>query len=372
MNAVSRPAPVPLVDWIKGLASQLIMWHHFLWYGPLGVAAATLWPEWADWLRQHGRVAVQCFLVVGGFLSARSLAPRPWHVQGPDPREWFGLVWRRYWRLARPYGAALLMALACAWLARQLGQDPDTPAAPTEWGLLANLLFIHDLVGQPALSAGFWYVAIDLQLFALFAALVVLRRHGERGTRLNRICRLVSLLGTVSLCIASLLWLNLDPSIDHLAPYFFGAYGLGILAHWIHAQPRRGGLLLAMAAMVAVAMFVEWRSRVGVAGVVALLLAAQPGAAWWSGLRLHRLMQWLSRVSYGCFLMHYPLLLLVGTLMDLAWPDSPWLALAGLCLTWGLSLAAGWALHHAIEQAPARAPRAAGAARPARLTSQNG
>ena len=178
-----------------------------------------------------------------------------------------------------------------------------------------------------------------------------------------------SLLGTISLCIASLLWLNLDPSLDHLAPYFFGAYGLGVLAHWIHVQPRRGGLLLALAAVVAVAMFVDWRSRVGVAGAMALLLAAQPGAAWLSGLRLHRVLQWLSRVSYGSFLLHYPLLLLVGTLVHLA-SDNPWLALLALTLTWGLSLAAGWGLHRWLEQAPARAPRGAAATRPGPLAGQ--
>lgn len=349
MPTSRRPA-LPLPDWLRAMASQLIIAHHLAWYGPLAVSATVLWPELFSALQSNGRLAVQVFLVVAGFLAARGLAPRPFCRVGPAPTEWPGLVAQRYWRLARPCGVALLAALAAATLARQLGSDPDTPAAPSAPELLANLLFLQDLLGVPALSAGLWYVAIDLQLFALFAALVALRRLGAAGSALNRALRVSSVLGTVTLTVASLFWINLDSRFDIWAPYFFGAYGLGIAACWIQAQPRRAELLVALAALVAVALVFDWRERLAVAGLTALLLAWQPGGERLSRHALHPLMRWLARVSYGSFLLHYPLLLLVGTLTDGTWPGEPVAAALGLLLTWALSLAAGWAMHQWVER----------------------
>jgi peptidoglycan/LPS O-acetylase OafA/YrhL len=364
MPTSRRPA-LPLPDWLRAIASQLIIAHHLAWYGPLAVSAAALWPDLFDGLQAHGRLAVQVFLVVGGFLAARGLASRPFADGGPTPAEWPALVWQRYRRLARPYGVALLAALAAATLARQWGSDPDTPAAPSAPDLLAHLLMLQDLLGVPSLSAGFWYVAIDLQLFALFAALIALRHLGAPGTRWHRAARIASVLGTTTLTLLSLFWINLDSAQDIWAPYFFGAYGLGIAACWIQTQPRRAGLLLALAALVGAALEWAWRDRVAVAGVTALLLAWQPGTDRLARHALHPLMQWLARVSYGSFLLHYPLLLVVGTLVHRIWPEEAGMAALGLLLTWALSLAAGWVIHRWIESAPAR-PRpvvAAGASR---------
>ncbi|MBN8489412.1 MAG: acyltransferase, partial [Burkholderiales bacterium] len=241
-----------------------------------------------------------------------------------------------------------------ATLARQLGSDPDTPAAPRVSELLAHLLFLQDLLDVPSLSAGFWYVAIDMQLFALFAALVTWRRLGAPGSRLNRVARVASVLGTLTLTVASLFWINLDSEQDIWAPYFFGAYGLGIAACWIQAQPRRSGLLLALAALVAAALEWAWRDRIALAGLTALLLAWQPGVERLARHPLHPLMAWLARVSYGSFLLHYPLLLVVGTLVDRVWPDDAVVAALALLLTWALSLTAGWALHRWVERPHAR------------------
>ncbi|MBK6632741.1 MAG: hypothetical protein IPG33_17865 [Betaproteobacteria bacterium] len=60
------------IDAIKAIASQLIVWHHLVAYGPM---AETVYPhveDLTDWLYSHARQAVQAFLVVGGYLAARS------------------------------------------------------------------------------------------------------------------------------------------------------------------------------------------------------------------------------------------------------------------------------------------------------------
>ena len=69
------PARLPLIDALKALASQLIVLHHLAFYGPMADAVRPWAQPLVDALSEHGRLAVQVFLVVAGFLAVRGLAP---------------------------------------------------------------------------------------------------------------------------------------------------------------------------------------------------------------------------------------------------------------------------------------------------------
>jgi peptidoglycan/LPS O-acetylase OafA/YrhL len=332
--AGARTASLSLVDTLKAFASQLIVWHHLAFYGPMSDVARPHAPQLLDWLADDARIAVQVFLVVAGFLAARSLLERR-HIDLPQ------LVWRRYLRLVRPYAVALAVAVAAAWVARQLVPGhPDAPAAPSVGQVLAHLLMLQDVAGLEALSAGVWYVAIDLQLYALLAGLLWLSQRAAG----------LALPVVAGLMLVSLLWLNRQPELDVWAPYFFGAYGLGVLAYWMSQRTRRFGWAAVLAAVVLVALAFEWRSRILVAGLtaLALVLAADlrhPGGA---------LAAALARISYPVFLIHYPVCLVVGAAVLRFWPDSVAVNVFGMVAAWLLSLGAGALLQRWAE------PRQAG------------
>ena len=72
-----------LIDLGKALASQLIVWHHLAAYGPVADTLHAAWPAWMDWLYDYGRMAVQVFLVLGGYLALPGLLHTlhaPWPV----------------------------------------------------------------------------------------------------------------------------------------------------------------------------------------------------------------------------------------------------------------------------------------------------
>ena len=75
---------MPLIDALKAIAALLVLTHHFSSYGPLAESARQHFPVVFDWLFAYGRMAVQVFLVIAGFLAARGLAAssacaaRPW------------------------------------------------------------------------------------------------------------------------------------------------------------------------------------------------------------------------------------------------------------------------------------------------------
>ncbi len=347
------PARLPLIDALKALASQLIVLHHLAFYGPMSDAVRPWAGPLVDALSAHGRLAVQVFLVVAGFLAVRGLAP------GGVPKAFdpVTLVRRRWVRLAGPYLAALAIAVTAAALGRVLTDHDTVPGAPTLVQLLANAAMLQDILGQGALSAGIWYVAIDLQLYALLTVLLWLAHRSPvpgAGPLL-----------VIALGAASLLGFNRDAEWDAWGLYFFGSYALGALAGW--AGPTRGGraALAALAVLGAAALTLDFRTRIAVALATALLLA-------WGmprGLGARRLaspiLEWLGRISYSVFLVHYPVCMLVAAAAARWFADAPLPAALGLALAWVGSTAAG-ALFHRCVEAPlsARATRRPAAAAP--------
>lgn len=87
-----------LIDCTKGLACAAIVWHHLAFYGPMSDVARQAVPGLIDWLYEYARMAVQVFLVLGGFLAAASLAPQGL-ARFTDPAQ---RIARRFVRLVVP------------------------------------------------------------------------------------------------------------------------------------------------------------------------------------------------------------------------------------------------------------------------------
>jgi peptidoglycan/LPS O-acetylase OafA/YrhL len=348
---MTTPQRFPGIDALKGLACVLIVWHHLAFYGPMSDVVYPFAPGLMNWLYDYGRMAVQLFLVVGGFLAAASLAP-----QGVAAFEAPGhLIFRRYRRLVKPYLVALAVSVLVAALVRPWFDHPSVPAAPTLLQLLAHVVLLQDLLGQEALSAGVWYVAIDFQLYAL-AVLVfaAARQFQPRTTRAVS----VGTAAVVLIALLSLLVFNRRPSFDITALYFFGSYALGMLAFWASRAvgARRVFWLAAMVILGTLALALDFRGRLAVALVSALVLVWLAGArqdAWplrW--LQQRRLVQ-LGRMSYSVFLIHFPVCLLVNAVVSHFWPTQLAANALAMLLAFALSLLAGQALYRWVESAPA-------------------
>jgi peptidoglycan/LPS O-acetylase OafA/YrhL len=340
---------LPQVDLLKAFAAQVIVLHHLVSYGPIARAAHDALPALAALLHDYGRMAVQVFLVAGGYLSARALSPRGGALQAGVP----ALLWRRYLRLVLPFLAALALTLgACALVA------PHCPELlPNGIGagqVLAHALLLHDVLGYEVLTVGAWYVAIDMQLFALLVGLLWLARRGWRHPgRLFAGPLLVA-----GMALASAFAFNLDPALDIWAPYFFAAYGLGALVHWLHTWKHgRAGLAL-LVLSIGTALLLDWRDRLALALATALWLAwAQarqaagrtPLPARWGD----RLARW-STQSYALFLLHFPVLLLANALLA-QWPGADeWTGVALLAATWAFAHHLARPFHRWVELPAAR------------------
>lgn len=370
MKAKPTAARAPLIDALKVGAAQLIVLHHLAFYGPMSDHAARLAPALIAWLAENARLAVQVFLVVGGALAAQGLAPGGRLAPGGPTLARRLLL--RYLRLGWPLAVTLMLALACAAVARRLADLDHVPDAAELGEILVHLLMLQDLLGVEALSAGVWYVAIDLQLYALLLAAVGLgakldaawAARAPAGAWRPAAAPLLIAAGT----LASLLVFNRDSDWDVAAPYFLGAYGLGVLAAWwgpgLRASRGRQLGLSLLAGGVALALWLDFRSRLALAAAVALLLVLAPalrlladrarrraGAGLARGRRLGCWLAEQSGASYALFLVHYPVLMLVGAAFERWVPDrAAGTHALGLLAVWGLSLALAPRFHRHVEQ----------------------
>lgn len=336
------PARMPMVDAMKAFASQLIVLHHLAFYGPMSDTARGQAPALLDWLSSHARIAVQVFLVVGGFLAAKSLVPRG----EPIIARPLALIWKRYCRLAIPLMAAIALAIACAALARALKPLESTPAAASALQILAHLLLLQDLLGFEALSAGVWYVAIDFQLYALMVSLLWLaQRAGAGGSNSHRLVPALM----CALTILSLIHFNRSEAWDVWALYFFGAYGLGVLACWASLRERPFAWLGAIALIGLTTLLIDFRSRIAVALVAALLLGIARHPVVEKYWRETRPIAFLGEISYSVFLVHYPVFLIVNAAFARFAPGDPSINAIGLVICWGAGILVGARFHRHVE-----------------------
>ncbi len=338
---ISPPAGqhLPLIDAVKAIASQLIILHHLAFYGPMSDYVSPLAPDLMDWLSQHARIAVQLFLVIGGFLAAQSLARNGRVANRPFSQ----IVWHRYRKLATPYVFTLLLAIVAAAFSRSLIVHDSIPEAPSLLQFFAHVFLLHGVLGFDGLSAGVWYVAIDIQLYVLL--LIVLQLTFREGRKPH-----AAYITTIALIILSLYVFNRDPAWDSWAVYFFGAYGLGTMAYWGTQRHRISGWFVATLILTTIALLVDFRLRI----FVALLTAIGLGAARTTGLLetwpRSRLLAWLAKISYSVFLIHFPVCVVINAIFERFVPHSPILQATGILLAWAGSIACGAALHNLLER----------------------
>jgi peptidoglycan/LPS O-acetylase OafA/YrhL len=297
------------IDLAKILAAHFIVLHHFTAYGPLAESWDTATVALTGWLFDYGRMAVQVFLVIGGYLAAMGLAPQG-KLKAAAP--WRPIA-QRYLRLAPSYAVALLLTIAASLFANQWLDSDFIPGTPDIGQFAAHLALLNGFVDFEPLTVGTWYVAMDFQLFALLTLMLWVGRRWARWM-------------VAAMAIASLFYFNLNESRSDWAPYFFGAYGMGAIAWWAGRSKHAVRYLTLLALIGAAALLWDFRLRIALAGATALMLGVGlwhrtriaappvlPNTARYMPGWLTPVISALARSSYALFLVHFSVLILANT-----------------------------------------------------------
>jgi peptidoglycan/LPS O-acetylase OafA/YrhL len=305
-----------LIDGLKALAAQTIVVHHLVSYGPMAEAAGVAAPGLVAWFGYYGRWAVQVFLVLAGFLTAQALCARETGLSHP-----WSLIAKRYVRLVWPFGVAVTLAVIAAEIARFWTDDSMLPETAGLMQYLSHWLLIHGVLGHESLSTGVWYVAIDFQLFLL----TVLLLWSSQALRWAGWAPL--LIG--ALTMASLVWIRTWSDWDNWAPYFYNAYGVGLLMGWLTRREHQA-LPWVRAALLGVLGVLVWQFAATLNGRLAVILAVSI-LLWVASFPVVRVMpnmfgglkpllgatiNYLGATSFALFLVHFPVSMLVNAAQD--------------------------------------------------------
>lgn len=333
----SSTARFPVIDAFKAIASQLIVLHHLAAYGPISSAVQQAAPVLIDWLYDYARMAVQVFFVIGGYLAARSMFSH----DASMPRLTTNLI-NRYVRLVVPFCFALILAIICAFIARQLLVDDFIPEAPQLRQILAHVFLLHGVLDVDSLSAGAWFIAVDFQLFVLMLVMAWLGSNAIDSRRI--ILVMVTLLAG-----ASLFWFNREAGYDDWALYFFGAYGMGAMAYWGGQRGQQAAWLWLNVAIALAALYVDFRLRILIAVCVALILFFTRNMQIKEGFKLQKIMHYLGTISYALFLVHFSVVMLANAVFGWFKFSDPLTGFIFMLFSWLASLILADVFYRRIE-----------------------
>jgi peptidoglycan/LPS O-acetylase OafA/YrhL len=338
-----------LIDTLKALSAQVIVIHHLVSYGPMASSVGLAAPNLVAWFATYGRWAVQVFLVIAGFLTAKSLGIYPATLLCSCRQ-----ILKRYIRLVWPFGVAVTLAVLSAELARCWTNDPILPS-PASWAQYAShWLLIHTITGHESLSTGVWYVAIDFQLFAVTIVLVWFSRS-------------IRWLGGAPffvglLTIISLIWIRNWQAWDGWCLYFYYSYGIGVLVGWLQSQNNHSIQWL-RCALMAVFIVLFWQFALTLYGRLAvvlcssilLILSREYPRRWKSSLTVSKshfsvLIHYLGARSYALFLIHFSISMLVNASQDRFNWKTPTDGVLAMCTTWIFSMIIADVFHRIIEK----------------------
>jgi peptidoglycan/LPS O-acetylase OafA/YrhL len=342
----------PMIDGLRGVGAVAIAGYHTFRYGPLPVAAKEVLPDFITEVFDSGWMAVQWFFVIAGWSAVMSTQQR-----APALTEFPRRMAKRVLRLGPAYWIAVLLAAVLTLGAIGLADDHSLNETIPTWSqLIAHLLFLQDILGYDCLTTGIWFIAIALQLEAVFLILLGLSMACERDkeTIYPRACWLLLFFAPPALW--SLFVSAHITEHDIWFIKFFSLYAIGLLLGWKMTNRVPAVAFWIFLGLVAVVGCWLDVLEMWIAIIAGLVLYAADATGQLEIRLKHPLLQFLGRISYCLFVIHYPVVWLVTRGGELLTGTQPFLAICWLGCGMLASILVATGLQYLIDRylTPAR------------------
>jgi len=299
-----RPvAHLPVMDWLRGLASLAVVFFH------LNVVKGDVNDAYT-WVCQGGWLGVPVFFAISGWCMA-GLSER---CQGAGR-----FLLARLLRLHPPYLASVGVTLAALLIIKlTTGHNDITPLPSSPGSVVATLLLATKPVTTvKTINWSYWSLPVEFGFYVLTSLVLILKQRQGRRAGMGLLLLLLGLSLVVNLTgqrlIATpLFWL---PWFPHFALGWFGQ-------QW--SQERLASLPAGLAALLAVAgaavgqnQAMAGGSYVGpealmatvaaLATVVLLLLGGRGQGQGLAASRVGAMLTHLGQISYSVYLLHVPI-----------------------------------------------------------------
>jgi len=328
-------------------------------------------------LLPFGWTGVWLFYVISGFLISRNLIAEKAAFRPASLFHYLSFVTRRMFRIIPPYAAYLII---CLLVIRLLGYPEQYRELPYLTTFTFNWRMIFSVEPQFSAFGHLWTISVEEQFYILFPILILLLKRDHAIFALIAICLLVPVLRNVTgVQMPAHGWDSERIAFGVYASSFgqFDAFALGaLLAHFENAIRRHPQLATKMAwlalvmATVYVATYIGINIRSGAHGIDAIrnivsgvlygekrevfvyivmnfcAAATLAGAiAGWRVFNLieHPLLVAVGQVSYGGYLLHAIVLLVMGEAIGwLFESQTVQIRIAFFLIAWCCTVAIAW------------------------------
>jgi len=341
------------IDGLRGVAALAVVIHHIIWFTPWDFFGSDLATEWVYRIGYWGKCGVPVFFVISGFVIAHSLRKAT-----VTPKFMGTFFLRRSMRLDLPYWCTIVAMIALSYGCIALTSIEPPTDIPTLGQLVAHAFYLQNLLGYGNISVGFWTLCIEIQFYMLFVMMLGAAQYLSQ--RSARFCQqditspnsasssaLIAVFAPVML--ASLFTFTY---LDQLDNWFLRYYCLFCLGACLSAS--RCGMIPKSIAWIAIGLFairvgIEYQRSVFsglVVGTLILLADARGGLNTWL---MSRLWQYLGKISYSLYLIHYPVAHLIMHFGKQLSGDDVAMIYVWMAVSLFASIAAAAVLYRAVE-----------------------
>lgn len=338
----------PAIDLLRGIAIALVFAYH-----ALGATFGTDHLGWkGDWIDfssgpglsfllvyplAFGWTGVALFFVISGFCIHYS-------HQRSRTKTWHEFTLRRVYRIVPPYLLWLLIFVALGVGKAGEARDPGQ--------VLSHIFLVHNATADwyGGINPSFWSIAIEAQLYLLYPLLMLFAVRLGWANALRIVCvteLAIRLLGPL---------VHLPPLAYRLPVAFWFSWAIGawLAEQVLRKEPltlARQPLWLWVGVFLLTTHYHPLRTLYFFAAsmVSAVILARMLSRPAGPTGRFHAWMRDAGAASYSIYLLHQPLLFLVGAWVPSQWDIHPLLRLGLLLLAWLPAVLLGSLSYRTVE-----------------------
>lgn len=315
---------VTIIDPMRGVAALAVVIFHYL-----GSVLPTLRPNGVEHIVEYGKLGVQVFFVISGFVIPYAMQRSGYTWAG-----WWRFMLRRIVRIAPPaYVAALAMIgfhlLSMAVNGRPVDGDPFPGFGFA--AVFGNLTFTAEYLGAHWYNFVYWSLTAEFEFYLILALVMPLIARGSPNWRVATL--MLALLASNFIA---------GPKFFAYVHYFV----LGMLVFLWRETVTDKRILLAIGALTcSLGIAAGEHTAIGVSVVAALIIASGTGART-------RATDLLGDISYSLYIMHVPVAVFAESIVKRLLPihdtlmGKSILFMAYLCL----ALVVSYAFHRLVER----------------------